>query len=782
MSRSVTFNGITRYRPGAITRVNADALNQVGVSSSGVLGLIGEADGGAPGSETGIVSISDPARAAEMFRSGPLVDAIKLAFQSSGDPLVPGGAAEVVVYKTNDSTRSEVRIPSDTDNVVSTTVAGTTSTTTNIEVSATLETDALVGRWAEIEISSLPGSPTFLRRIVENATNHFTISPALPAAPTAGDAVNIRADILVLRSRDYGAHTTGVSVTLDYEPSDGSYQVISHFEGEEQISPSLGGESRNYLHVLYRGGPVAASESVEAGSTTSQINVTPSSLVAGAHADQTLVLMDSSGNVKAVTKVTNNTDSSISLAVDLAAAPVAGDLVELRDVTDATGEFKGAHGKATSFTTTIVGVVGDNLDILISPSMTLRELAAAINSNTNYVATIPSQINPDTTLASAFDFGDSTRINLQTSYSGTVARSGFRQDLAEIVAWINEESEYMIAERASEQDVDGGAGVVTDYPNTTGDPLPWMFQLHGGSRGISTNSSFQAAFDAFRLRVIDEVVPLIDEDLVNEGHGSTATWESVAQQLRDHVMDARGVLGMPRGAWMGFQGTKDEYIAAANSLNDMDIQLTSQYPTIVSSSGTLVEKQPRDMAVMGASMRLGVPEVGEPLTHKYLRVSAVRQHRSWNPSDPTDAADLIRAGCLFAETIPGQGTRWVRDITTWVRDDNLAYSEGSVRDVVRYVEYELKTLIERRFTGRKASPATISAVKDTAATLLELFRAENIIVDSTDPATGQTIRAYHNLKVYSSGDVIRLNVGIFPVPGINFQLIDMYLSLPTQAA
>src|SRR5690606_2466804 len=146
-----------------------DALNQVGVSSSGVLGLIGEADGGAPGSETGIVSISDPARAAEMFRSGPLVDAIKLAFQSSGDPLVPGGAAEVVVYKTNDSTRSEVRIPSDTVNVVSTTVAGTTSTTTNIEVSATLETDALVGRWAEIEISSLPGSPTFLRRIVENA-------------------------------------------------------------------------------------------------------------------------------------------------------------------------------------------------------------------------------------------------------------------------------------------------------------------------------------------------------------------------------------------------------------------------------------------------------------------------------------------------------------------------------------------------------------------------------------------------------------------------------------
>ena len=50
------------------------------------------------------------------------------------------------------------------------------------------------------------------------------------------------------------------------------------------------------------------------------------------------------------------------------------------------------------------------------------------------------------------------------------------------------------------------------------------------------------------------------------------------------------------------------------------------------------------------------------------------------------------------ETIDGKGTRWVRDITTYVLDDNMAFMEGSVRDVVRYVSYGHRTILEDRFT------------------------------------------------------------------------------------
>jgi len=779
MARSVTFNGITRFRPGAISRVNAEALNQIGVTAGGVLGLIGEADGGAPGS-AGLISLRDPSRATDIFRSGPLVDAIKLAFQSSGDPLIPGGAAQVLVYKTNASTQSSVSLPSTAADIVTTTASA--GTTTTVTVAATLVASALIGRWVKIGIAALPGSPTFLRRVTANTTSQITFAPALPQAPAAADTVVVHSNLIDLTSRDYGAHTSTIDANLDYNPTDQSYQMTINFEGQQQISPTLGGQLRNYLHIVYRGGPLNDSTLVTAGSTTSLINVTTSSLVSLANANMTFVLKDASGNLKAISKITTNTVSTITLATALSAVPVVGDIVEIYGVTAATATITGASGKATALTSTITGVTGDNLNIAISPTMTVNQLKNAVNANPNYLATVPSAINGDVELASQFDFGTSTATPIQTSFSGTVATTGFRQDIKEVVAWINSSAVYLTAARSSSDPADGGDGNTVDYPDTTGDPLPWAFLLSGGTRGISSNSSFQAGFDKMLLQVCDEIIPLIDQDLVNEGNSSTATWAAVSAQLVDHVTAARGAAGLERGGWIGFRGNKAAYITACNSINDADVACVSQSPTIVGSTGDLVQKGPREFAVMGASMRLGVPEIGEPLTNKYLRVSAITQDASWNPSDVTDSGDLIQNGAMFAETVVGQGTRWVRDLTTWVKDDNLAYTEGSIRDVVRFVVYGLRTLVQNRFTGRKATPATIASIKDAVSSLLETYRTANIIVDSTDPATGATIRAYHNLKVFSEGDVVQINVGIFPVPGINFELIDLFLSLASQSA
>lgn len=782
MSRSVTFNGITRFKPGAIIRVNNDAANQIGITSSGALAIIGEADGGAPGATSGLISLRDASRATDLFRSGPIVDAIKLAIQSSGDPIIPGGAAEVVIYKTNQSTTSQVSLPSTTVNVVSTTVSGGASTTTAVNVAATLVASAHIGRWAKITIAALPGTPTFLRRITANTTSQITVTPALPAAPAAADVVVIHANVINVASRDYGLHTAGIEVNLDYNPTDESYQMSVEFEGLTQLSPTLGGQARNYLHVVYRGGAVGASTTVVSGSTANVINVTPASLVAAAHANKTVIVRDSSGNLKAISKISTNGTGSITLSVDLSAAPVTGDLIEIRDVTNAVAAFGGASGLATSFTSTITGVTGDNLNIAVTTTMTLRELAALINVNTNYVATIPAAINPDTTLASLFDWGSSTSTNIQLSFTGTVSTTGFRQDINEVISWANNEAQYVTATRSTTDALDGGDLNAVDYPDTTGDALPWTFQLYGGTRGISANSNFQAGLDKVLLRVVDEVVVLIDQDLTNEGYGSTATFDSVSAQLAAHVQEARGAAGKERGGWIGRRGTKSVVIAAANAINDPDIALTCQSPTVVGVDGTLTLKGPRELAVMGASMRLGVPEVGEPLTNKFLRVSAVTQDSSWDPADTTDSADMILNGIMFTETVAGLGTRWVRDLTTWIRDDNLALSEGSVRDVVRFVAYGLRTLIERRFTGRKATPATISSIKDAVSSQLEVYRTGNIIVDSVDPATNARIRAYYGLKVTSSGDVVTISVGFFPVPGINFELIDLAVNLASQSA
>lgn len=847
MVRNVVFNGVTKWKPGGITRINAEALNQVTLSENSIVALLGEADGGAPGSE-GLVTLFDPSRATEMYRSGPLVDAIRLAFQSSSDAAVPGGASRVLVYKTNASTAATLSLPGKeaTEVVTSTATGGTTTTLVDTSLTSTVDdqyngmwmvlrpftataevrritdyvagtttftvdtaftgaataaddyivledeleragtvdagatstsvplkavTDMVasehVGRWVYIQDSA---SQHYVRQITANTTSSLTVAPALPAAPTTGAFVEILPNVLDLTSKDWGVHTNGISVDVAAGTAAGSRVFTASFEGEDEISMDVGGGF--VLSVLFRGGTAALSDTAALGSTTSVIELTGGGLTPSAHVGTQVLINDE------YTVITANTASQLTVSPELSAAPGVGDDVLIQTVTAGTMEVSGSAGQATSWAASLTGVVGADLTVNFSAGQTLRDLMNAINANVSYVASAAPGVNPDTLLLKDLDFGPSTSSTVLVS--ADLAEEGLTDNVAEAVSYFDGISAYVSATRSADTGsaVAGLASlrVMSEFSGVS---------MSGGARGVSSNSSFQAGMDALLLVRANSVVPLVDQDLANEGYGSTATVASVGAQLVDHVTQARGVAqgtAGERGGFIGVQGTKDAVIAFANSINDTDVAVVAQNPTVLNAAGSLTEQGPRMLAVMAASMRAGVSEIGEPLTHKYLRVSGMSQDASWDPSDVTDANDLIINGILFAETISGKGTRWVRDLTSHVKDDNLAYMEGSVRDVVRAVAYGLRETLVDRYTGKKAKPATIASIKDTAVSYLELARGDSLIVDSTDPATGKRVKAYHNLKVTSSGDVVRVNVGIFPVPGINFILNDIFLQLPTQSA
>jgi hypothetical protein len=857
VARSVTFNGFTRFTPGGLTRINAEALNQIGISAANIVGILGEAEGGAPGSVSGLVALDDPSRITELFGSGPLVDAARLAFQASADPRIPGGAAQVVLYKTNASTQSSVQVPNPLAVLVSE-VAGTGSTTTVVTLATGGQTaDVLIGRFVDISIASLPvvaaltttggttttaavsglvagqfvgdivqfdaatttaalqgeyavviandGTtltfdrtlpaavasddlnvlPTFRREILDNAADSITVA-ALPAVPAAGDAIFVRPGLLELTSKPWGSSAASLTVDVSYNAASEQYVVTTGAADDFEISPLLGGS--DVLQVAYTGGANAvARDTVDtpANLTATAIPLTTGGLTPDAQAGNSVRITDLATGSSEVAIISTHTAGALTLAAPGLSADFVNELqstatvfVDILNVTSATALVTGASGLATAFTTSITGVAGDNLNIAISADQTLQSLVDAINSNANYSARVAPGANGLTTLSSQLDYGSNTSFNIQRGLENTT--TGARKDLQDVIDYLVGSAEFISAARVTTDALDGGA-----LPRESAqvnalfeDPLP----LSGGTRGVSTNSSFQAGFDLMLTRTVDQVVPLIDQDLSLEGFGSTATWSSVSAQLVDHVVRARGAIGRERGAFIGRRGTKAEVLAAAAVLNDTDVQLVAQNPTVLDVSGSLVARGPRELAVVGASMRSGVQEIGEPLTFKLLRVSGISNDPSWNPGDATDAADLIRGGVLFAETVPGVGIRWVRDLTTWIRDDNLAFAEGSVRSIVRVIAKGVRNVVQDRFTGRKAAPATIAAVKDTVAAFLEDARSNNLIVDSTDPASGRTLRAYYGIRVTSSGDTVRISFSIFPVPGINFQLTDIFLQLPTQAA
>jgi hypothetical protein len=144
---------------------------------------------------------------------------------------------------------------------------------------------------------------------------------------------------------------------------------------------------------------------------------------------------------------------------------------------------------------------------------------------------------------------------------------------------------------------------------------------------------------------------------------------------------------------------------------------------------------------------------------------------------------LIQGGVMFAEQPPQGGFRFVRDETTYLIDDNIAFVDGNTRDAVRYVAYDLRTTLEEQFTGLKAKPATVQNIRSTVVAKMELYRQQSIIVDSLDPETQtKIVPGYRNLRVFVSGNVANIKVEIFPVTGILFQLSDIYLQLPILAA
>jgi hypothetical protein len=490
--------------------------------------------------------------------------------------------------------------------------------------------------------------------------------------------------------------------------------------------------------------------------------------------------------------------ATLTVDKDWETQPDATSTFEIRYCTEANATLSGAAGVSTGLTSRVAvdgAAAATDLNIAFAGEQTLQELANEINQNSNYSATIPATISP-LSLVNDFDFDHSAwRVELRNDMDaeGTAPfplvspaiqwLNRFQKMNALIEADIDAKSEWAEVARDTGTGLHAGGGIPEFTGGSVGTAGDTFEYFSGAIRGVSTNTNWQDALDELLKVRKQHVVPLISEDLANQVHGSSATFAVVAAQLGAHVSLCRGVEKNECGGYMGIKGTRTQYVARANLFGDQDVALTSQRLTRLNAAGSAsVELDEWSSAVAAAGTRAGMPEVGEPLTHKYLRSDGLDQDASWDPLDRTDANLLIENGCLFAENKEGKGMRWVRDLTTWIADDNLAYAEGSVRDAVRFFTYGLREHLEDKFTGIKAKPATAANIKEETAAFGELMRGEFVIVDSIDEDTGELIHAYHEIRVTISGDIARVRVEIFPVTGVNFQLTEIFLQLPVQAA
>lgn len=779
MARFITFNGITKWTPGGITKVNAEALAPIGISANGIVALIGEADGGQPGT-VGIVTIDDPAEATAAFTSGPLADAIRIAFDPSNDTRIPGGAQRVLAYKVNGGTQSTLQMYGDEPIFTDTAAAASTTTAINLTTNTSMVPNEHVGRWFQLD------NTLEKRRIVSNDADTVVVSPGFGAAPAASDPVRLLESQVLLTTRDYGLFTTQTSIEFEAGTQANKFVVTVARDNLVEQSDEILGEGR--IRLKYVGGPIEDTGTVQniaSDGLSFELDVASAPLL-NAWAGMLMrfsngVQREIQGNTAAdPSVVTLVAGQALSTADQAALDSTTGQVI---NVTAATVSITGANGVATTMTSTVTPTA-DNLNITFNPDETVRAFTDRVTGTTNYEATVIGATNADTTLMKDFDFG-TRATGVEVRFDEQISPDdfgSFRQDLKDLIDWFNNNSTLVSAVRASAgsqegselPDVTGGtSGVVRDV----------AIFMTGGTRGTSTNSDWQAGFDAILDVRANQVAPLISQDLVNEGNGSTATFASVAAQLLAHVQAARGSAQTERGGYLGMKGTQTEIITQAQSLNDTDIELIPQTIQTLNAAGTLTTFDEWAAAVTAAGMRSGAPEIGEPLTFKLLKTTAITNDASWSPENDTDRNLFIQNGVMFIEPAPNGGFRWVRDLTTHLQNDNIAFIDGNTRDAVRFVAFDLRTFIEETFTGVKATPATVASIREQTAAKLRTYVNDNILVESLDPEnpadTTTLIPGFRRLRVSISGNTATIKVEIFPVTGVVFQINEIFLQLPT---
>lgn len=858
MSRTISFGGVTQTRPGALTRINTNALTGVPTTATGIVALLGEADKGPPGE---IVEITDPVVGLETFGTGPLADAVKLAFDPSGDTRIPGGAFKVLAYKTNNSTKSALSFYGSTGLATSTIKTGSSVTAVKFTAGGLPNGTVLKDFWVRV---SLTGGGYDYRRIASVEGGETINLVSALTSVTTGNAITIFHNEIDIQSLNYGTDANNIHASITEE----QITVADGTSTESFTITELLDKYKNTFRMMYTGGAIAKSGkaygNVSAASSTVVRFTAQSGAGSGAvdgDLNNKILEIPSLGLRRKIGASDWDPGSAGADVVDITfasgheltsaqAAALGTSTVRVLDVTSATALVFGKAGQAQGIVTYINGVESFKYKFPTSPTpQTLSSFESVVEAGNPYIITVEDGVNAS--LLQMKDLSFATNDSKTNSIGGVNCAVDIRFDTGVVTNSTNfERGAYGLVELFGEkitlvnasrettevaiQDSTGvtdtgcttSSLIVTPSPSWTTDQHKgkWVTissqtvfitsntsdtlkvfpelssapssgvslviynygngsgaldlvddtYLTGGTRGISTNASFSSGFDALLLERHNHIVPLIDQDLINEGNGSTATWSSVSGQLLEHVSAARLNAKNECGGYIGLKGTKSQIKSALLSLNDADVQLTSQRLERLNASSEMTILPYWSSAVSAAGMRAGAESVGEPLTYKFVKTSSISQDSSWSPSRASDVNELVGAGLLFIEKAD-QGFRWVRDMTTWVKNDNIAFMEGSTRDVVRYIAYDFRKTLEDQFTGLRGTPTTLSDIRNFCSTKLNLYRDSSIITPSYDTEGIYVPNGWRKLRVFANGNTVTVRVEIYPVIGISFELLDITL-------
>lgn len=769
MATSIFFNGRVISVPGSYTEVDASGLEQVGVSAVGIVAVIGTAVGGMPvsamSSPDDFIRITKPEKAREYFKSGDLREVSDMLFAPAKDPDIQAGAQEIVAMKVNPATQSEATLANVYGNALLITSKdyGAFTSQINVSIASGTEQGKLITVTFEDTVESgdnIGGDAMFKVKYTKPTggwdamTSEVTASGALKCSGTRAAA-----------GRD----------------SDISTQLSAN-DSVQVVSSSAGDTTQRVVVYGLDASNAALSETLNLNGTTAVIGTAVFSKILGARVIGTTVgtvsvKTDDGGTtiltIAAGTNPTKGLSAAAAMYVGGAALTTVADaastaallligystagLVQMEKIT--LNGTTPVVGTATwsEITFIALGLVaaartvtntGTALQTSASTQNTLQKMADYVNARA--VAGVGGF---SCTLITGLTSLGVENLDVTTGAQGAVsclspAEPNYYADLWAVIDWLTNNSSLVEGSKISE--AKGGAP-----SNTTS-----AIYLAGGSEGTTSFSDWQTALNFLKQTRVNSIVVLTADPAVHAALDAHCAYMcGIGRSERD------GFVGLMNTALTDVP-TKTEAKTQIQALNTRHLRAFAQAVKRYNIAGELQEFMPPFQAAIAAGMQAGAP-VGTSLTFKYANILGLRQSSTWNPLD--DGEEMIQAGLCFMENVQGVGRRVVRNVTTHLSSDNIAFTEGSVNAAVNFACFNFRTTLEYA-VGKRGFAGTVNATKGLAINILGLMVDAGALVD------------YRSLNIELVVDVLEVGVEMAPVIPINFVKSIIHLVTTRQTA
>lgn len=617
--------------------------NPVGLGNSGIVVIMGEADGGPSYQSVSLKGNSfDSTQLTDvqsMYLSGQIVDAMSALAAPSSDADITGTANRIYIVKTNQGTQASASL-ANSYGILNDLNYGTPGNLYKYQI---LSVDA------------------------ETAPSYNGIAVPAFGAPLNGAAFVIRLE---------GAVATVVTLSGTV----GNHDTIGHL-------------------VTELTGLLPAGITVSAGAPTNSLLFTISvdASAWGKGWGKSFELYDSiPGDLTALGLTAGLKVSSqepvIEMNIVRSDINVNQDLTISADIALQLG-YQGTTAAVTvtgtTLSTTVVGGSGANLSIPLSQYKTIADLATFISAQTGYTAFCPSnaqQLTPST-------LDQITTQGICSSGAGVMP--GRIKDAA-----YNFQTTLNTSALGFTQGSGGKAGLPA--PTTMFAYLTGGLRGATQSADIVAVLAQMAGIQCNIIVPLFSQDATADIAAGQTDSGSTYTISAINAAVKNHCITySTPKLKKHRLAICSFNGTFANAIVSAQSLGNYRVSLTMQQIKQVNGQDVITTFQPWYAAILAAGMQAG--GFYKAIVNKSANVISYVDPSGFDSGDPGNVENALSAGLLFLSQDTGRAGYWVSDQTTYGFDNNFVYNSLQATYASDLITLDLASSLWKAFGGKSAA-------------------------------------------------------------------------------